>query len=99
MLPPLEPAIRVSHSAVRPRGRVRSPSTRGRMSEHVYKKVELTGSSPKGIEDAVANALARANKTLHNMRWFEVVDVRGHVADGAVAHWQVTIKVGFTLEA
>ena len=69
------------------------------MSEHVYKKVELTGSSPKGIEDAVANALARANKTLHNMRWFEVVDVRGHVADGAVAHWQVTIKVGFTLEA
>ena len=64
------------------------------MSEHVYKKVELTGSSPKGI----ANAVARANKTLHNMRWFEVVDVRGHVADGTIAHWQVTIKVGFTLE-
>lgn len=68
------------------------------MSEHVYKKVELTGSSPKGIEDAIANAVARANKTLHNMRWFEVVDVRGHVADGTIAHWQVTIKVGFTLE-
>lgn len=68
------------------------------MSEHVYKKVELTGSSPKGIEDAIAIAVARANKTLHNMRWFEVVDVRGHVADGTIAHWQVTIKVGFTLE-
>lgn len=68
------------------------------MSEHVYKKVELTGSSPKGIEDAVANAIARANKTIHNMRWFEVVDVRGHVTDGAVAHWQVTVKVGFTLD-
>ena len=68
------------------------------MSEHVYKKVELTGSSPKGIEDAIANAIARANKTLHNMRWFEVVDVRGHVTEGTIAHWQVTIKVGFTLE-
>ena len=68
------------------------------MSEHVYKKVEITGSSPKGIEDAVANAVARANKTIHNMRWFEVVDMRGHIAEGRVAHWQVTIKVGFTLE-
>ena len=68
------------------------------MSEHVYKKVELTGSSPKGIEDAIANAIARASKTLHNMRWFEVVDVRGHVTEGVIGHWQVTIKVGFTLE-
>jgi len=68
------------------------------MSDHVYKKVELTGTSPRGIEDAIANAIARANKTLHNMRWFEVVDVRGHLEDGAVAHWQVTIKVGFTLD-
>ena len=68
------------------------------MSEHVYKKVELTGSSPRGIEDAIANAIARANKTVHNMRWFEVSDVRGHITDGAIAHWQVTIKVGFTLE-
>ena len=68
------------------------------MSEHVYKKVELTGSSPKGIEDAVSNALARANKTLHNMRWFEVVDIRGHIEGGSIAHWQVTVKVGFTLE-
>ena len=68
------------------------------MSDHVYMKVELTGSSTKGIEDAVATAINRANKTLHNMRWFEVVDIRGHVADGAVAHWQVTVKVGFTLD-
>lgn len=68
------------------------------MSDHVYKKVELTGSSPKSIEDAIGTAIARANKTLHNMRWFEVVDIRGHIADGAVAHWQATIKVGFTLD-
>lgn len=68
------------------------------MSEHVYKKVELTGSSPKGIEDAVANAIARAHESVHNMRWFEVIDVRGQIAEGAVAHWQVTIKVGFTLD-
>lgn len=68
------------------------------MTEHVYKKVELTGTSHKGIEDAVAKAIARANKTLHNMRWFEVSDIRGHLDDGAIAHWQVTVKVGFTLD-
>ena len=68
------------------------------MSDHVYKKVELTGSSQKSIEDAVQTAISRAHKTLHNMRWFEVVDIRGHIADGAIAHWQVTVKVGFTLD-
>ena len=68
------------------------------MSDHVYKKVELTGSSEKSIEDAVGTAISRAHKTLHNMRWFEVVDIRGHITDGAVAHWQVTVKVGFTLD-
>ena len=68
------------------------------MSEHIYKLVELTGSSPQGIEQAVNNALACANKTLHNLRWFEVVDTRGHIENGQVAHWQVTIKVGFTLD-
>ena len=68
------------------------------MSDHVYKKVELTGSSPRSIEDAVSVALGRANKTLHNMRWFEVSDIRGHIENGAIAHWQVTVKVGFTLE-
>ena len=68
------------------------------MSDHVYKHVELTGSSKTGIEDAVGNAIARANKTLRNIQWFEVVETRGHVVDGKVAHWQVTIKAGFTLE-
>lgn len=68
------------------------------MSEHVYKKVELTGTSTKGVEEAIANAIARAKKTLHNMRWFEVVEVRGHIEKGEIAHWQVTVKVGFTLE-
>lgn len=69
------------------------------MSNHVYKHLELTGSSPTSIEDAVSNAIARAARTMRNMQWFEVVETRGHVADGKVAHWQVTIKVGFTLEA
>ena len=69
------------------------------MSDHVYKHVELTGSSKTGIEDAVGNAIARASKTLRNIQWFEVVETRGHVVDGKVAHWQVTIKAGFTLEA
>jgi flavin-binding protein dodecin len=68
------------------------------MPDHVYKKIELTGSSTKSIEDAIHNAIAQASKTLRNMRWFEVVDVRGHIEDAAVQHWQVTVKVGFTLE-
>jgi dodecin len=68
------------------------------MSEHVYKIVELTGSSTDSIEDAVSNAIARAGKTVRNMRWFEVTDTRGHINGDAIAHWQVTIKVGFTLE-
>lgn len=68
------------------------------MSDHVYKSIELTGSSEKGIEDAVEKALARAAKSVHNMRWFQVVETRGHIEDGRVAHWQVTVKVGFTLD-
>ena len=68
------------------------------MTEHVYKKVELTGTSHKGLEDAVANAIARASATLHNLRWFEVIETRGHIEDGKIAHWQVTVKVGFTLD-
>lgn len=68
------------------------------MSEHVYKTVELTGSSAASMEQAVTNAVERAGKTLHNLRWFEVVDTRGHIEDGKVAHWQVTVKVGFTLD-
>jgi dodecin len=68
------------------------------MSNHVYKKLELVGSSPQSIEAAVENALARAQKTIRNMRWFEVVETRGHIEDNKINHWQVTVKVGFTLE-
>ena len=68
------------------------------MSNHVYKTIELTGSSSKGIEDAVSTAIAKASETVRNMQWFEVVETRGHIQDGKVAHWQVTVKVGFTLE-
>jgi dodecin len=68
------------------------------MPDHVYKKLELTGTSEKGVEDAISSAIRKASKTLHNLKWFEVVDVRGDVTGGAVAHWQVTIKAGFTLD-
>jgi flavin-binding protein dodecin len=68
------------------------------VSEHVYKIVELTGSSTSSMEDAVANAIARAGRTLHNMRWFQVTDTRGHIEGDRIAHWQVTLKVGFTLD-
>ena len=69
------------------------------MSDHIYKVVELVGSSPASIEDAIQGAIARASSTLENIRWFEVVETRGHVVDGKVDHYQVTIKVGFTLRA
>lgn len=68
------------------------------MSAHVYKKIELVGSSKKSIEGAVENALARAGKTIRNMRWFEVTETRGHIVKEKIDHWQVTLKVGFTLE-
>lgn len=68
------------------------------MSHHVYKTLELTGSSPSGIEDAVNTAIAKASETVRNLHWFEVVETRGHIEGGKVAHWQVTVKVGFTLE-
>lgn len=60
--------------------------------------MELTGSSSKSMEDAVNQAVERASRTLHHMRWFEVTETRGHIEDGRVAHWQVTLKIGFTLE-
>lgn len=68
------------------------------MPDHVYKSVEITGSSPKSIEEAVQTALSRAGESLHSLRWFQVQDIRGHLDDGAIAHWQVTVKVGFTLD-
>ena len=65
---------------------------------HVYKVLELVGSSPTSIEDAIQSAIARASSTLENVRWFEVIETRGHVEDGKVSHYQVTIKAGFTLK-
>jgi flavin-binding protein dodecin len=70
----------------------------GRMAEHVYKKIEIVGSSPNGMEEAVQNALSRASKTIRNMRWFEVTETRGYIDAGKVDHWQVTLKIGFTLD-
>ena len=68
------------------------------MSDHVYKSIELTGSSKTSIEDAVTQAVAKASKTVRNMHWFEVTETRGHIVDGKIAHWQVSLRVGFTLE-
>lgn len=68
------------------------------MTDHVYKTIELTGSSKKGIEPAVQNAIAKAHETVRNIHWFEVTETRGHVVKGKVAHWQVSLKVGFTLD-
>lgn len=69
------------------------------MSDHVYKIVELVGSSETSIEDAIQNAIHRANATLRNLRWFEVLQTRGHIENGEVHHYQVVLKAGFTLEA
>jgi flavin-binding protein dodecin len=68
------------------------------MSQHVYKHLELTGSSETSIEDAIQTAVERAAQTMRNMHWFQVVDTRGQIVSGKVVHWQVTIKVGFTLD-
>lgn len=74
------------------------PADNGRMAEHVYKKIEIVGSSPNGFEAAIENALTRAKKTIRNMRWFEVSETRGYIDDGKIEHWQVTLKIGFTLD-
>ena len=68
------------------------------MQDHVYKILELVGSSEKSIEDAVQNAITRAAKTIREMKWFEIVQTRGHIENGTVGHYQVTLRVGFTLE-
>lgn len=67
------------------------------MNDHVYKKTEIVGSSKTTIEDAIENAISRADKTLKNIEWFEVVDTRGYIEDGKVAYYQVTLKIGFRL--
>lgn len=68
------------------------------MAEHIYKKIEIVGSSPDSLQAAIENAIAKASETLRNMRWFEVVETRGQIEEGKIAHWQVTVKIGFTLE-
>ena len=69
------------------------------MDDHVYRVIEIAGSSSKSMEDAIQTAVTRASKTLRNLRWFEVVRTSGHIANGEVEHFQVTLKVGFTMEA
>jgi dodecin len=68
------------------------------MPDHIYKTIELVGSSTTGAEDAIRNAVTKAAQSLRNLRWFEVLETRGHIEEGRVAHWQVTLKLGFTLE-
>ena len=68
------------------------------MSNHTYSISEIVGTSTEGVDDAVRNGIAEAAKTLRNLDWFEVKEIRGHLADGKVADWQVTIKLGFRLE-
>lgn len=68
------------------------------MSGHVYRVIKVVGSSPDGVDAAIANAVARAGETMRNLDWFEVVETRGHIEDGAVAHTQVTLEVGFRLD-
>ena len=68
------------------------------MSAHVYKLIELTGSSSEGLQEAIEAAVGLAAKTVRNMRWFEVTNTRGHIEDNKVAYWQVTVKIGFTLD-
>jgi dodecin len=66
--------------------------------DHIYRVIELAGTSDKSIEDAVSSAIARANKTIRNLRWFELIQTRGHIENGKIAHFQVALKVGFTME-
>ena len=68
------------------------------MPDHIYKTIELVGSSTDSVEDAIQKAVAKAAQTVRNLRWFEVLETRGHIEGSRVAHWQVTLKLGFTLE-
>lgn len=68
------------------------------MPDHIYKSIELTGTSKESVEEAVNNAIAKAAKSVHNLKWFEVTDIRGNIENNIVAHWQITMKVSFTLD-
>jgi dodecin len=81
-----------------PRERIALNQEASYMPNHTYKKIELVGSSTKSIGDAIESAIARAAKTTRNLDWFEVRQIRGHIEDGKVAHYQVSMKVGFRIE-
>ena len=68
------------------------------MSDHIYKHIELTGTSTEGMERAIQNAITKAGETIHNIRWFQVTETRGAIDNNQVSHWQVTLKIGFTLD-
>jgi dodecin len=68
------------------------------MDDHIYRVIHVVGSSTSGVDDAISKAIARASQTIHNLRWFEVMETRGHIKDGKIDHYQVTLKVGFTLD-
>jgi flavin-binding protein dodecin len=68
------------------------------MEDHVYRIIEVAGSSESSIDDAIKNAVARASRTLHHLRWFEVIQMRGHIEDGKIQHYQAVLKIGFTLD-
>ncbi len=68
------------------------------MSEHTYRVTEIVGSSPDGVDQAIRNAVKRASQTLHNLDWFEVTEIRGHLENGGIEHFQVTMKIGFRLD-
>ena len=68
------------------------------MAEHIYRIAEIVGTSPNGVDDAIRNAVSRASQTLRNIDWFEMSEIRGHLTDGQVADWQVTVKIGFRLD-
>jgi len=68
------------------------------MSSHIYRMVEIVGTSSQGVDDAISNGIARANRTIRNLDWFQVTEIRGHLQEGQIADWQVSMKVGFRLE-
>ena len=68
------------------------------MENHIYKKIEITGTSDKSSDDAVEQAIAKVSNSIQNLRWFEIVETRGSIKDGAVDRWQVTVKIGFTMK-
>lgn len=79
--------------------RTHEPTTKGHvMSAHTYKMLELVGSSPTGTDDAIRNAIEKASQSVRHLEWFEVVETRGHIQDGKVAHFQVTLKIGFRID-